>query len=229
MTTSSGIDRRWEQSMKMVKRWGVMTLVALLVLGTMGAAVADDDVEAESAKTPLEQGEYEPDLAWSEDLEWVDDLVQFVFYWGYPENVEATCGDTQESASTTGAGLFGIHGGLTVTDEVPAVCVSLNVEKNGHYNHGSMVSSVVHWLKELKDGDLDELVEANPGLEDLLEMPKGQLVKMFAQNEFGKGNFVLPVDETLEAAGAEGEESDGHGPPAWANNKKDKKAKGKNK
>ena len=29
--------------MKMVKRWGVMTLVALLVLGTMGAALADDD------------------------------------------------------------------------------------------------------------------------------------------------------------------------------------------
>ena len=42
--------------MKVVKRWGIMTLVALLVLGTMGAALADDGVETKEAKEALDAG-----------------------------------------------------------------------------------------------------------------------------------------------------------------------------
>ena len=55
-----------------------------------------------------------------------------------------------------------------------------------------MVSSFVHWLK---GGKLEELLaDADDGLDlaELRDMPKGQLVKMFAHEDFGKGNFDLP-------------------------------------
>jgi hypothetical protein len=219
-----------------MKRWGVMTLVALLVLGTMGAALADDTVETETetAKEPLLPDSYAPDLAWAEvDLEWVDGLVQFVLHWGYDDEVlgtddgpECRPPDSEDPPSTFG------FGGLPLVPEVRD-CVFLDVEKNDHYNHGSMVSSVVHWLKALKDGSLPDLMTANPELQKLLDMPKGQVVKLFAQNDFGKGNFELPSEAGPAAADVESVEadvSDGHGPPQWVKDKKaDKSAKGKNK
>ena len=100
---------RWEQSMKIVKRWGVMTLVALLVLGTMGAALADEgttETESEAAKELPEKGEYLP------VLEWADGIVAFVFYWGYGEEDEEPGCDPEETVPTTGGGLFGFGGGL---------------------------------------------------------------------------------------------------------------------
>jgi hypothetical protein len=223
--------------MKLMKRWGVMTLVALLVLGTMGAALADEDVDVEeTAKELPQQGIYGPDDG-APVLEWADGLVQFVFYWGYSdEDLESEAGPKCSApAAGDSAGMFGLFGpaALTELDD----CVLLNVEKNGHVNHGSMVSSFVHWLK----GDnleelLGELEGENPDLvQELRDMPKGQLVKMFAQNDFGKGNFVLPhLEETLEAADVEVDDSDGHGPPASVLEKKAEKAaakadKGKNK
>jgi hypothetical protein len=218
--------------MKMVKRWGVMTLVALLVLGTMGAALADDTVdaetEAETAKEPLEPYTYPA-------LEWADGLVQFVFYWGYEDDeLPAECPTADVGDST---GLFGLFGSTAVTG-VGDAPNCLNVEKNGHVNHGSMVSSFVHWLKgdnlEILLRELD-LEEANSDfVQELRDMPKGQLVKMFAQNEFGKGNFELPSADGPAAADVDAEESDSHGPPAWVMEKKAEKAaekanKGENK
>lgn len=196
--------------MRLVKRWGVMTLVALLVLGTMGAALADDDVEteAETAKDLLEEGSFAP------AVEWAGGLVQFMFYWGYEDDeLPAECSDPEAGDS----GLFGLGGSTLVTDGPEC----LNVEKNGHYNHGSMVSAVVHWLK---DGNLEDVLETlEDGLaQELRDMPKGQLVKMFAHEDFGKGNF--DPEATLEAAEAEVEESDGHGPPEWVLKKKAEKA-----
>jgi hypothetical protein len=214
--------------MKVVKRWGVMTLVALLVLGTMGAALAADDVETETetAKLPLEPDSYAP------YLDWADGLVQFVFYWGYGEGDPPDCDDPEEGVPTTGSGLFGIGGGLPVAGVDQEVCVPLNVEKNGHYNHGSMVSSFVHWLK---GGNLevllDELEASDSDLVEVLRaMPKGQLVKEFAHLDFGKGFFELPDPDGLAAAGVETEDADRHGPPASVLDKKaEKAAKGKNK
>jgi hypothetical protein len=201
--------------MSKVKRWGVMTLVALLVLGTMGAAPADEGTaETAATKEPLEQGSYEfaPD--------WANDLVTFVFYWGFDEGDEPECEDS-EVAPSVGT-LFGpVPVGVD-----PAECVQLNVEKNGHVNHGSMVSSFVHWLK---GGNLEDLV-ANTDLGSFQDMPKGQLVKQFAHEDFGKGFFDLEGISDVETADVEAEESDGHGQPTWVKDKKaDKPAKGKNK
>jgi hypothetical protein len=201
--------------MKMVKRWGVMTLVALLVLGTMGAARADDGVETETETTKelLSPGSYVP------ALEWADGLVQFVFFWG--EIDDDLCAP-EEVVPTTGGGMFGFGGSLAPTDVEPVECVQLNVEKNGHVNHGSMVSSFVHWLK------VPENLERLPV--EFQDMPKGQLVKQFAHEDFGKGFFDLEGISDVETADVEAEESDGHGQPTWVKDKKaDKPAKGKNK
>lgn len=206
--------------MRLVKRWGVMTLVALLVLGTMGAAFASDpgETETETAKEPLEEGSFAP------AIEWAGGLVHFVFYWGYEDDeLPAECPDPEAG----NPGLFGLGDPTLVTDGPEC----LNVEKNGHYNHGSMVSAVVHWLK---DGNLENVLETldDDLAQELRDMPKGQLVKMFAHDDFGKGNF--DPEATLEAAEADVEESDGHGPPEWVLEKQAEKAeqkanKGKNK
>jgi len=208
--------------MKMVKRWGVMTLAALLVLGTMGAALADEgtaETVSEAATELPEKGEYQPVLEWPEGLE---GLVAFVFYWGYGDDPAPDCLDSEEIVPTTGGGFFGFGGGLVPTAVEPVQCVQLNVEKNGHVNHGSMVSSFVHWLKD--DGNLESLPE------EFQDMPKGQLVKEFAHEDFGKGNFELPSEDDPAAANVEAEDADGHGQPAWVKDKKaDKPGKGKNK
>ena len=105
--------------MKMVKRWGVMALVALLVLGTMGAALADDTVETETetAKEPLEKDAYEPDA-----LVWAGGLVQFVFYWGYLETGDPPPCEEPKGLGTTS---FLPQGPVAAAD--PALCVPLNV------------------------------------------------------------------------------------------------------
>jgi len=197
--------------MKVMKRWGVMTLVALLVLGTMGAALADEDVATEEAKeAPL------PGVAYPE-YDWAIDLAAFVFYWGLKENDPAVqCEAAGSGAPSTGT--FLPIPGLVA----PVDCVKLNVEgPNGQVNHGSMVSAFVHWLKDEGQTVLSD---------DLVNMPKGQLVKRFAQEDFGKGNFELPDPDGLTAADVEAEEADGHGPPASVVDKKaEKAAKGKNK
>ena len=95
--------------MRLMKRWGVMTLVALLVLGTMGAALADDveteaaENEAETAKEALEAGTYPA-------LEWADGLVQFVFHWGdFDEDPETEAGPKCSApAAEDSAGTYGV-------------------------------------------------------------------------------------------------------------------------
>ena len=201
--------------MKVVKRWGVMTLVALLVLGTMGAALADDGVETEETKEALEPGDY------ATFLDWADGLVQFVFYWGYQEGEEP---DGCVASQTEGwTGMFGLFGPTQVTEA--GDCLFLNVEKNGHYNHGSMVSSFVHWLKDGKlEVLLDELeaADSNLDLQDLRDMPKGQLIKEFAHLDFGKGYFDPDEESPLTEVVAG--DDDGGGPPAWVLEKKADKA-----
>ena len=61
-------------------------------------------------------------------------------------------------------------------------------------------------------------------------MPKGQLVKQFAHDDFGKGFFDFSdPDDGVEATDFKAEDSDAHDPPEWAMDKKDKKAEKANK
>jgi hypothetical protein len=190
--------------MKVVKRWGVMALVILLVLGSMGAALADDATESEPVKDPPEAGSYSP------AYDWAADLVAFVFYWGLGESDELPPCDVPDADGAGGMFLPPVE-----LVEEPVECVALNVEgPNGQVNHGSMVSSFVHWLK---DGGAEMLNE------ELQAMPKGQLVKRFAHDDFGKGFFELNGE--IEAEDAD----DGNGPPDWVKAKKADKVKGKKK
>ncbi|MDR9451808.1 MAG: hypothetical protein RI637_11375, partial [Acidimicrobiia bacterium] len=149
--------------MKVVKRWGIMTLVALLVLGTMGAALADDHVETEEAKEALDPG--------SDQfvLDWAGDLVGFVFYWGSQADPEAAAVETEAEAlecespeSVPGSSTF-----FQVDDPADDLvgCFPIEIKKP---NHGSMVSAFVHWLKG-EDGQSLLAMEAFSG------KPKGQL------------------------------------------------------
>lgn len=201
--------------MKLVKRWGVMTLVALLVLGSMGAALADDgDDGTEPAAETLTFG--------SDDgfaLEWAGEVVNFVFHWGLnlsEAEAAATC-DAAGTESTTGV-FFNPAPVLTDID-----CFALNVEgPNGQRNHGSMVSAFVHWLKE--DGSQEALSAAFGS-----DMPKGK-GKLVSQ--VAKYSLELPDligDGYLAGVESADDSDDGNGPPAWVEAKKAEKIKGKNK
>jgi hypothetical protein len=201
--------------MKIVKRWGVMALVALLVLGSMGAALADDGVDTDPVKEPLDPSSEPVEVSWLDDL--VDELVTFVFYWGLegpPECPTTAPGDL-------GGGLFGF-GTVPDTVEVTADCIPLDVEgPNGQVNHGTMVSAFVHWLKA---GGMDDLPVV------LQEMPKGQVVKKLANHDFGKGFYDFDGDLDGDLAEvAESEEDDGNGPPDFVQEKKADKAAKKDK
>jgi hypothetical protein len=189
-----------------------MTLVALLVLGTMGAALADDGVETEEAKEAPLPGIHVP------EYDWAADLVAFVFYWGLQDDDPLVECEVAESGPPSTGSFLPIPGLVAL----PIECVKLNVEgPNGQVNHGSMVSAFVHWLKDKGQTVLSD---------ELVNMPKGQLVKRLAQEDFGKGNFDLLDPDGLTGAEVETEEADGHGPPAWVVDKKaEKAAKGKNK
>lgn len=194
--------------MKVVKRWGVMTLAALLVLGTMGAALASDDVETEEAKEALEPGSYQV------ALDWAGDLVGFVFYWGSRADPEAAAVDVEvetfecESPEPVPGGSIFFPADDPADDLVD--CFPLEIKKP---NHGSLVSAFVHWLK----GDDGQLLLAAG---EFSGKPKGQLVKEFAHDDFGKGFFGF--DDSLTEVSAE--DDDGDGPPAWVLDKKAEKA-----
>jgi hypothetical protein len=202
--------------MKMVKRWGVMTLVAVLVLGTMGAALADEGTtDTEEARKTVDVAAY------LDTYEWAGHLASIVFYWVG----DGACGGS-EDGTPSGFGFF-----LPTPVPVEAECTPPTLTgPKGQLNHGSMMSSFVHWLK---DGGLEAVLDDDPDLEVFRDLPKGQLVKLFAQDDFGKGFSVreglVESDEVVEA-----EDADGHGPPQWVKDKKadkavDKAAKGKNK
>lgn len=202
--------------MILVKRWGVMTLVVLLVLGTMGAALADEPTSDDRThKTPRHAALY---LA---EYEWAQELTSLVHFWVGP----GACTDSEPA----GFGLF-----LPPPAEEECTPPVLTGPR-GQLNHGSMVSSFVHWLK---DGGLKALAEDNEELQDFADLPKGQLVKMFAHEDFGKQSSPDLEDEDV-GDGVDGfdgaaDEQDGHGPPAWvveknAEKKAEKANKGKNK
>ncbi len=198
--------------MKVVKRWGVMTLVVLLVLGTMGAALADEPTSDDRThKTPRDAALY---LA---EYEWAQELWPIVYYWVGP----GACAESEPSG-------FGLFLPPPAEEEcTPPVLTG----PQGQLNHGSMVSSFVHWLKV---GGLKALAEEHEDLHGFTDLPKGQLVKMFAHEDFGKQDSPDLEDEDV-GDGVDGfdgaaDEQDGHGPPAWVIEKKAEKAnKAKNK
>ncbi len=203
--------------MKMVKRWGVMTLVALLVLGTMGSALADEPTtETNEPKHAFDVDTY------IEKYIWASQLTSIVFYW---VGEGATCEETEE---ITPSGIFFIPDPDPVQDDCTPPTLT---GPNGQLNHGSMVSSFVHWLK---DGGLEAALADDPDFaEEFGDLPKGQLVKMFAHEDFGKKGSLDP-EGSVEGVDDDGEDGDGHGPPQWVKDKKaekaaDKAAKGKNK
>jgi hypothetical protein len=186
----------------MIKRWVVMTLVALLVLGTMGAALADEPVEPEEPAAAVESG-FETD-----SVTWLSDVVAFVFFWGGFDETEALaeCPSEEVVVET-------MFGTVVLTEAMP--CVLLDVAgPQGQVNHGTMVSAFVH---ALKDGTIV--------LEGFEDMPKGQMVKELAHLDFGKG---FDGDEVEDEAPDLAEE-DGNGPPDHVIAKKAEKAKGKKK
>ena len=204
--------------MKLVKRWGVMTLVVLLVLGTMGAALADEPTtEPETTKKTANVGAY------LDAYVWASQLTAIVHYW---VGEGATCGEPEE---ITPSGMFFSPNPVPAEEDCTPPTLT---GPNGQLNHGSMVSSFVHWLK---DGGLEA---ALPDDSEFKDLPKGQLVKMFAHEDFGKKGSV-DLEGSVEGVDddgedGDGEDGDGHGPPQWVEDKKaekaaDKAAKGKNK
>jgi hypothetical protein len=187
----------------MIKRWVIMTLVALLVLGTMGAALANEEAaELEEPAAAVDPG-FETDT-----VTWLSDVVTFVFFWGGFAETDALAEcPTDEVVVET------MFGTVVLTEAMP--CVPLDVTgPQGQVNHGTMVSAFVH---ALKDGKV--LLE---GYED---MPKGQMVKELAHLDFGKG---LDGDELEDEEPGLAEE-DGHGPPDHVIAKKAEKVNGKKK
>jgi hypothetical protein len=180
-----------------------MTLVALLVLGSMGAALAEESVDPDEPALAPDPGSETFEI---EFLEGLEDFVTFVFYWGFEEDDVPEC----EAAEPTGGGIFGLPVDPGTTDPVENCHVLDVAGPNGQVNHGTMVSAFVH---ALKDGSLD--------LEGYDDLPKGQMVKGLAHLDFGKGfNDHEPDGDEL----ADGD--DGDGPPDHVVAKKAEKVKG---
>ncbi len=202
--------------MKLVKRWGIMALVALLVLGSMGAALADEGDEPETVEEAVPFG---ADDGFA--LEWVGSLVNFVFYWGSEAGEDGLEGAPPECVTS---GEEPVAGSIFLPapdpDEDSGECVALDIAgPNGQVNHGSMVSAFVHWLKD--DVNLETL---SLTFED---MPngKGRFVSQVAKYGLDVSDLSGDGDESA----AEAEEEDGDGPPDWVKEKKAAKAEGKGK
>ena len=180
--------------MKMVKRWGVMTLAASLVLGSMGAALADEGpTETETAEVEMTKEPFDPEQYLAE-YEWPAELVAMVYSWFG----DGAC----EAPAPTGFGLFS----SVEADECTPPSLT---GPNGQLNHGSMVSSVVHFLKTEAAQEI---------LGEFSDMPRGQLVRQFAHLDFGKGFNGDDPDGEVEFE--EADEADGHGPPEFVLEKK---------
>ena len=130
-------------------------------------------------------------------LDWAGDLVGFVFYWGSQADPEAAAVETEAEAFecespepvTSGSTFFR---SIDPADDL-VDCFPIEIKKP---NHGSMVSAFVHWLKS---DDGQTLLAAA----ELSGKPKGQLVKEFAHDDFGKGNFDPDEVDPLTEVGAE--------------------------
>ncbi len=191
--------------MRRLSRCGVLALVLLLILGTMGTVLAEEPAEGtaeEATEKVVEPGSY----LW----EWADEMVSFVLYWGFGETpVEEVPGCESLADEEPSDAVDGEDGEETFFDCLP-------IKKP---NHGSFVSSFVHWLKGGGQALLPDAYQS---------MPRGHLVKLAAHHEFGKGWMELPdpdaVVESLESA--EDADGDDGGPPPWAKGKAKDKVKG---
>lgn len=185
-----------------LRRWGIMAVVSLLVLGTMGAALASEPVDGDTAEDVVEQG----------FDSWVTEVFEFVLYWGFDDPVEVeveveVCGESDVPAVPSG----GFFGGFEPADETPVYCLDVAGPK-GQVNHGSFVSSFVQWLKEVDTETLPAEWE---------DLPRGQLIKKAAGHDFGKGKNEAENEEI-------GPEVEGRGgPPDRVEAKKDAKAEAK--
>lgn len=192
------------------KRWGLVALAGILPMALAGTALADPPFQAEELDTRL-----------SYDY---DSTSHVLFVALNPE--EPTEGAEPTSCSLEEAGALQI----TVDETTGAVtggptgCSGIFVEgPQGQVNHGTFVSNWVHWLKD------------NAFTTFGYEGPRGQLVRLIARSDLGKGDEQVLTPEVEEEAEIEAQETgeiaadsdeDEHGPPAHAKNKKTKKAKG---
>ncbi|MGH9051889.1 MAG: hypothetical protein ACRDWX_02535 [Acidimicrobiia bacterium] len=186
------------------ERWGLVALTAILPMALVGTALADPPFQAEELDTRLSY-DYDP-----------DNHVLFVAL--NPEELEEGAEPTSCSLEEAGALQISVDETTGAVTGGPTGCSGIFVEgPQGQVNHGTFVSNWVHWLKD------------NAFTTFQYEGPRGQLVRLIAQSDLGKGeDQVLTSDaqEEAEVQAEQPEEQDDHGPPAHAKNKKTKKAKG---
>jgi hypothetical protein len=185
------------------KRWGLVALMGILPMALVGTALADPPFQAEELDTRL-----------SYDYDSAGHVLFVALNPEEPtEGVEPTSCSLEEAEAlqitvdeTTGV----VTGG-------PTGCSGIFVEgPQGQVNHGTFVSNWVHWLKD------------NAFTTFGYEGPKGQLVRLIARRDLGKGDDQVLTSQAQEEAEIEADhdEEEDHGPPAHAKNKKTKKAKG---
>jgi hypothetical protein len=181
-------------------RWGLVALMGILPMALVGTALADPPFQAEELDTRLSY-DYDP-----------ANHVLFVAL--NPEELDAGVEPTSCSLEEAGALQITVDETTGAVTGGPTGCSGIFVEgPQGHVNHGTLVSNWVHWLKD------------NAFTTFGYEGPKGQLVRLIAQSDLGKGDDQLLTPEAQEEAEIEADPDgeDEHGPPAHA--KKAKKAK----
>jgi len=128
-----------------MKRWGVIFLVLALVMSITSLAYADDgdelsDVDGDGM-VEIMPGTYNFEL----ESAFLDELVSFVFYWGYEDEMQPEACASDASVTEANEG----------DSDVPPVCLELKKD-----NHGQFVSAFVHWLKDAEfDGPRGQLIK----------------------------------------------------------------------
>lgn len=133
--------------------------------------------------------------------------TQELGFWFGPSDAEVECVWTDPSADepTTEATEEPTteEPATEATEESEIECMLVDVVgPNGQVNHGTVVSSFVHTLK-----DLEELIG--------YDGPRGRIISQIARTDFGKGDVV-----DLEGFELEGDDDKRHGPPAFVLEKK---------
>jgi len=168
---------------------GVVTLVMAMVVSMAGLASADDP-GTETATTPTTVA---PGYDTSFNLGFAGELISFVLFWGNQAEIDdiayppSPCLDTTLESTVT-----------PVSTDTTSVCLDV-AGPNGQVNHGTFVSSFVHWLKSPE----------GMALLGSYDGPRGQLVKQAAKDGFGKGPKA--GDETSIVETEDGQ------PKGWSN------------
>lgn len=158
---------RTEQRMKL-RALGVVTIVLALVVSLAGLAAADDSAQVQDATTSTTIAPGYEGFELFQPSDFATSLFDFVLFWGDQANVGPEYPPSPCVTDTT------IDPSTTTT----AVCLDV-AGPNGQVNHGTFMSSFVHWLKS--DAGQQALGDYSG--------PRGQLVKQAAKNDFGKGQW----------------------------------------